>query len=98
MLRGFECITCGWIGPKAKTRSSKNVKYHACQECGAPAKEWEKPLNQRPGRCPHCANAKFLLRIENHELIRTCEHCGEERNPETNERKRSGDDGRKFNV
>lgn len=74
--KGFLCPTCGPI-EKSKKRSIKKQQYDTCPECGQIVTVWERPLNERAGRCHNCGNASFTLAIVKHHLLRCCKVCKE---------------------
>lgn len=87
--RGFLCASCGPI-EKASKKTIKKVQYDICPECGAIVKEWERPLNERPGRCGNCAGGSFKLAIHKGQLLRCCKTCKEVINPDTGKVTRGG--------
>ncbi|AHJ88651.1 hypothetical protein GBK2_53 [Geobacillus phage GBK2] len=74
--KGFLCPTCGPI-EKSKKKTIKKVQYDTCPDCGNIVTPWERPLNERPGRCGNCGNAKFKLAMVKGHLLRCCQHCSE---------------------
>jgi ribosomal protein L37AE/L43A len=75
--RGFLCPKCGPVA-KAKDKTYNKAKIKACGKCDAPVTPWERPLNERPGRCRKCSHAGFINRIENGLFIRKCKKCNDE--------------------
>lgn len=90
---GFYCTNCGPI-EKAKERSINKVRHKTCNECGSIVTSWERPLNERVGRCANCAHGSFTLALGKGklkgQLLRKCKHCGQVSNPDTNEILREG--------
>lgn len=74
--KGYLCQTCGPI-PNAQKRTRKGLTVFTCQTCGQAVDEWERPLNERDGRCIKCGGASFTLKIDNHHLLRICKSCGD---------------------
>ncbi|MBU5342314.1 hypothetical protein [Caldifermentibacillus hisashii] len=74
--KGYYCHSCGPIQTSVK-RTRKGEKFNTCPNCGQVVTEWERPLNERDGRCRTCGNGSFNLKIENHHLLRVCKNCGE---------------------
>lgn len=83
--RGYSCKSCGVMEKVAK-KGQRTI----CPICSLPVVVWEKPLSERSGRCACCAGARFKSRIENHELVRTCQTCFEEYNIDTEKVVRKG--------
>lgn len=80
--KGYLCINCGPV-KESKKRSINKTQHDCCKECGAVVRTWERPLNERAGRCSNCAGGHFGQRLENHCLIRVCNICTEEYNTDT---------------
>lgn len=74
--KGYLCQTCGPI-PNAQKRTRKGVRVNICSNCGQMVTEWERPLNERVGRCGTCGHASFRLKMNNGALLRVCENCNE---------------------
>jgi uncharacterized Zn finger protein len=72
--KGFLCPTCGPI-EKSKKKTIKKQQYDTCPNCGEIVTKWERPLNERAGRCQNCGNASFTLAIVKHHLLRCCKQC-----------------------
>lgn len=83
--RGFMCSNCGVI-PKATKKTNRVI----CPVCTNQVTPWEKPLNERSGRCRTCAKASFKLKFEKSRLLRTCKTCSEKIDPDTGEIIRKG--------
>ena len=73
--RGFTCNNCGVI-----EKATKKGQRMVCPVCIITVTPWERPLNERSGRCRTCAGGQFTNRIEKSDLIRTCKVCTEEYN------------------
>lgn len=58
---------------KAGTRNKRNI----CPLCSKDVEKWERPLEERPGRCATCSNASFKSAIYKHDILRCCKNCGE---------------------
>lgn len=78
--RGFSCSSCGII-PKAVKKGQRVV----CPVCSLTVTPWEKPINERSGRCFRCSNGSFSLKFDKGQLLRTCKKCGEKIDPDTGE-------------
>ena len=87
--RGFYCKECGPI-ETAKKKTINKVQHAICPECSGIVEEWERPLNERSGRCNSCGNADFELKIWKHQLLRRCKECDGVFNTDTNEVLREG--------
>lgn len=88
---GFYCPNCGPI-PRARTRSRNKVRVNTCHNCEAVVTVWERPLNERIGRCGNCANGWFKLAVVKGQLLRCCKVCDEVVNTDkNNEITREGD-------
>jgi hypothetical protein len=74
--KGFYCSNCGPI-PNSKKRSINKTQYDLCPNCDNIVTPWERPLNERTGRCSNCGNASFTLAIVKHHLLRCCKRCKE---------------------
>lgn len=74
--KGYYCTNCGPI-QTAKKRTRKGERVTTCPNCGQVVTEWERPLNERIGRCRTCGGAAFKLKMNNHHLLRICKNCGE---------------------
>ena len=83
--RGFECKSCG-VMEKAAKKGQRTI----CPICSLPVVSWEKPLNERSGRCRTCAGAKFESKIHKHQLLRRCRNCNEVYNIDTEKVVRKG--------
>lgn len=78
---GFKCKGCGEITDKP----SKKGKREVCPSCSADMIKWERPLNERPGRCTTCSRGdSFTLHIVKGELLRYCNECKEWFDPTKN--------------
>jgi len=96
---GYKCTRCNHIAkePDKRKRGGKTV-FH-CPACEYPntMQAWEKPLNERVGRCNLCGNGEFKLIIRKGQWLRGCPECGEWIDPVTNEIIREGNkDARDF--
>lgn len=87
--RGFLCPQCGPI-EKAKKKTISKVQYDTC-DCGRVVTKWERPLNERMGRCSNCANGGFTLAMVKGQLLRCCKKCKMVINPDTNKIIREGE-------
>jgi len=76
MNRGFKCRDCGQVCEKAKEKTISKVKYKVCPHCSGLVDPWERPLNERPGRCINCAGGKFNLAMVKGRMLRNCPGCG----------------------
>lgn len=74
--KGFLCTECGPI-PAANKRSISKVSTNCCPNCSKPVKAWERPLNERPGRCGNCSYGSFKSAYVNRHLLRCCKRCDE---------------------
>lgn len=74
--KGFYCKDCGPI-QKAKKRTIKKVQYNTCPTCHTIVDEWERPLNERDGRCGNCGYGSFKLAMTKGRLLRMCKQCSE---------------------
>lgn len=93
--KGFLCPNCGPV-QESKSKSIAKVQHNCCKECDAIVKVWERPLNERAGRCNNCAGAHFGHRLENSYLIRICHNCNEEYNTDTRQVHKKGNEGLKW--
>ena len=75
--KGYKCSRCGPMESATK-RTRKGEIVFTCPMCGQVVTEWERPLNERVGRCGTCGKSSFELKLENDRLIRTCKSCHEE--------------------
>lgn len=77
---GFMCPNCGPIR-EAKKKTVNKVEYKACKSCDSIVKSWERPLNERTGRCSTCGAASFNAAMGKNNLrghiLRQCKDCGE---------------------
>lgn len=87
---GWLCPNCGPI-PDGKKRSLKKVQRMTCRTCESVVMPWQRPLNERSGRCNNCGYAAFQLAMVKGYVIRKCKHCAEVYNVETKNRIRPGD-------
>jgi ssDNA-binding Zn-finger/Zn-ribbon topoisomerase 1 len=71
--RGYLCPQCGPI-PAAKSRTIKKIAYKTCPGCERIVTEWERPLNERAGRCGNCGQAAFSLKVVNGHIHRKCKN------------------------
>jgi hypothetical protein len=74
--QGWLCPECGPV-PDSKKRSINKVQWDCCKACGAIVTRWERPLNERSGRCGNCANGSFELAVRKGRLLRKCKKCNE---------------------
>lgn len=74
--RGFICSRCGPI-QTAKKRSIAKVQRDTCPDCSGIVTRWERPLNERSGRCHNCAHGAFKQAFVKGHLLRACKQCGE---------------------
>ena len=74
--KGFLCKECGPI-PDSIKRSINKVKWDCCKACGGIVTRWERPLNERSGRCSLCGNGAFELEIKKGHLLRCCKKCNQ---------------------
>jgi hypothetical protein len=74
--QGWFCKECGPV-KESKKRSIAKVQYDCCKDCGGIVTEWERPLNERAGRCRNCAASGFEMAIHKGHLIRNCKTCNE---------------------
>lgn len=92
MNHGYKCTRCNHIAkePAKRKRGGKTV-FH-CPACEYPntMQKWEKPLNERVGRCDTCGNGEFKLIMKERRMLRGCPECGKWIDPETNKRIREG--------
>ena len=77
---GFMCPNCGPVKEsKAAVRNTMPVKI--CKLCAAIVKVWERPKNERAGRCLNCAGCNFETGLGKNKLkghfIRLCRICEE---------------------
>lgn len=83
--RGFYCPDHGPI-EKAKDKTIQKAKYKVCPDCSKIVTTWERPLNERSGRCGNCAGGAFILAMGKKKLagqmLRKCKKCGEVINPD----------------
>jgi len=79
--KGFMCSNCGPI-QESKKRSIQKVQHDTCKQCDAIVNVWERPKNERAGRCTNCASCNFETGLGKNELkghlIRLCRICAEE--------------------
>jgi transcription elongation factor Elf1 len=78
---GFMCPNCGPM-KECSSKSIKKVAHLVCKRCEALVNKWERPLNERAGRCTNCAGCDFASsmgkdKLKGH-LIRLCRICSEE--------------------
>lgn len=73
---GWLCKECGPVA-ESKKRSINKVQWDCCKDCGGIVTKWERPLNERDGRCGNCANAAFTSAIVKGQLLRCCKTCNE---------------------
>lgn len=81
---GFMCPKCGPVQECTRVTKRK-VTRDCCKVCDSPVVKWSRPLNERAGRCRHCANASFHSRIHLSIFMRTCNKCDEVVNPDNGE-------------
>lgn len=86
---GFLCPNCGPV-PEAKDRSIRKVKHKCCKKCEAIVSPWQRPMNERAGRCGNCAYAAFTLAIVKGRLVRCCKRCLEVMDADTQKILRKG--------
>lgn len=87
--QGWLCEKCGPV-KESKKRTIQRIRRDCCKGCGGIVTPWERPLNERPGRCGNCANAGFKLAVVKGQLLRNCKKCSEVINPETKKIIRKG--------
>lgn len=87
--RGFMCAECGPI-QKSKRRSVKKVQYDTCPTCSKIVNPWERPLNERAGRCGNCGEASFLSAVWKGDILRKCKKCDEVYNVDKEKISRKG--------
>lgn len=78
--KGFLCLECGPI-EKAASKQINKAKHDVCPACGNIVRKWERPLNERDGRCYNCGHAHFKSamgknKLKGH-LLRQCRKCNE---------------------
>jgi hypothetical protein len=81
--KGFKCALCGPI-EKAKTKTINKIPHNICPECMGFVEVWERPLNERSGRCSHCAYGSFTSAIVKGDLLRCCKRCLQVENVDKN--------------
>lgn len=74
--RGWMCKECGPV-EESKKRTINKVQWDCCKTCGGIVMAWERPLNERSGRCGNCANASFSSAMVKGHLLRCCKVCKE---------------------
>lgn len=87
--QGFICSKCGPI-PTAKNKTINKTQYQVCPDCSHVVHKWERPLNERSGRCGNCAKGSFTLALHKGRLLRCCKECAEVKNTDTGEIIRKG--------
>jgi hypothetical protein len=93
--RGFLCNVCGPI--RTATSSTKNkVKRNVCPECQSVVSEWQRPKNERVGKCGCCANGSFTLAIVKRHVLRCCDKCKEVLDTDTMQVVRKGSEDFKW--
>lgn len=76
--KGFMCKHCGPIKTAGKKAASKAMPArNVCPECAETVTPWERPMNERAGRCGNCANASFTSAFVKRQLLRCCKLCNE---------------------
>jgi hypothetical protein len=93
--QGWLCKECGPV-PESKKRSIAKVKYDCCKVCGGIVTPWERPLNERTGRCGNCGHGAFTLALHKGQLLRCCKQCIEVYNTDTHEVIRQGKEEFKY--
>jgi hypothetical protein len=74
--KGFYCAICGPI-PRAAKKTIKKIPYNICPDCMSIVQLWDRPLNERDGRCGNCGNGSFTNAIVKGQLLRCCKQCAE---------------------
>lgn len=87
--KGFLCPSCGPI-PTAKKSSRNKVQFDVCLACSNVVSKWERPLNERAGRCGNCGGGAFTLAVWKGDILRKCKTCDEVFNVDKNEVTRKG--------
>lgn len=91
---GFKCIDCGPI-QKATSKTIRKVQYNVCPTCSKVVSAWQRPLNERVGRCRHCAHGGFTQAMGKGKLkgklLTQCKLCFQVANPDTGEILKQGD-------
>jgi hypothetical protein len=80
---GWMCKECGPV-QESKKRSINKVQWDCCKVCGGIVTPWERPLNERSGRCGNCGNGSFKLAMFKGNLLRCCKKCDEVVNTDQN--------------
>lgn len=93
--QGFLCRDCGPM-EKATSKTINKVKHDICPMCSKVVTPWERPLNERPGRCSHCAYGSFTLAIVKSRLIRCCKRCLQVDDADTGQVHRKGKENFKY--
>lgn len=88
--KGFKCPNCGPV-ESAKKKTINKVQYDTCPNCSSIVSKWDRPLNERDGRCGNCGNGAFTLALVKSQLLRCCKVCKEVYNTDRNNIVREGD-------
>jgi hypothetical protein len=86
---GFMCALCGPI-PKANKKTINKIPHNICPDCMQIVEVWERPENERPGRCSNCGYGSFKLAIVKGHLLRNCKKCTQVFDTETEKIIREG--------
>lgn len=96
---GFKCIDCGPI-PTATNKTINKTQYKVCPKCSKVVSAWQRPLNERVGRCKHCANGGFKQAIGKGKykgaFLTQCTKCGQVANPDTGDILKQGDEKHEY--
>ncbi|AKU43398.1 hypothetical protein CPT_Silence61 [Bacillus phage Silence] len=95
--KGFMCPECGPVPLNGSVvRSINKAKFNACKVCASRVTPWERPLNERAGRCGNCAGTSFKSAIVKHQFLRCCNDCGQVLDVDSNKIIREGDQDKKW--
>lgn len=95
--KGWMCANCGPV-QEVESKTKLKIKRTVCKTCDAVVTEWERPLNERPGRCSNCTHGSFELELVNGHIIRKCKKCDEISNAETGEILKQGKEELKYEL
>ena len=93
--KGYMCKRCGPVA-EAKKRTIAKAIVICCKDCDGVVTAWERPLNERPGRCGNCATSSFSLSVSGGYIMRECKVCGQYDNSETGEVITKGNEERRW--
>lgn len=95
--KGFLCPEHGPIRTAA-SKTRLKIKYNVCPDCSKVVTPWERPLNERPGRCSNCANGSFESELVEGKFLRECKKCKEKIDIDTGEIITQGKEEMKYGL